>query len=449
MLKRKTEKSILSWIENQKKALMVCGARGVGKTFTIRQCLKNAGCDFVEFNLATQPDIIPVLAQDLGTNDLILRLSLCSGKPLIPHKTFIFFNGVECYKELVTKIKFLVDDGRFRYILSGSLLGIEIRALKSAPVGYLDTITMYPLDFEEFLWTHNVSDTVISILKESYTDRKPVDSFIHESILYYYNLYLIIGGMPSAVEKYRTTKDINEVIAEHMAILDRYRQDFAKYETKNKKLILSKIYNLIPSELNDKNKRFKIAAISKSLRYDRIDDSFVWLFRSDVAFPAYNVSEPSAPLLLKKKDTFFKLFLSDTGLLTTLYGKRTKLNILNNEPDVNKGAVHENAIAQELYAHGVKLYCYNSHTAGELDFVIEHNGKILPIEAKSGKNYEKHSAVRSVLSVKDYDISEALVFTNGNVKVSGNIVYMPIYMSMFVTKDDVLLEIIPPTGFTF
>ena len=435
MLKRKIEKDILRWLEDSEKALLIYGVRQAGKTFIIRECLKLANCDYIEFNLIRQPEIVDILDKAARIDDLILKLSLCSNQKIIPEKTIFFFDEIQRYKEIVTRIKFLVEDKRFRYILSGSLLGVEIVNLKSAPVGYLQTLQMYPLDFEEFLQIFNVDEAVIEKLRSAFMARQPVDEVIHSKIMDMFQLYLIIGGMPAAVEKYRTTGNIDDVIDEHRAIIEQYKLDFTQYEEENRKLMITHIYELIPAEINEKNKRFMIADIKKNLRYDRIADSFTWLWKAGVALAVFNATEPTIPLLLNKKSSLFKLFLSDVGLLTTIYGKACKLKIVSQEKDINKGAVYENGIAQELYAHGYPLYYYNSKKKGELDFVVEHAGRVLPIEVKSGKDYEKHSALDNVMSVKEYAIEEAYVFTNDNVKVKGKLTYLPIYMVMFLKED--------------
>ena len=430
MLKRKIEKDIMRWIESSDKALLIYGVRQAGKTYIVRECLKAAGCDYIEFNLIRQPEIVEILDGATGIDDLILKLSLYSDKKIVPGKTFFFFDEIQRYKEIVTKIKFLVDDKRFRYIMSGSLLGVEIVNLKSAPVGYLQTLNMYPLDFEEFLQIFNVGEPVLDMLRKAFTSKTPVDEVIHDKIMKMFNLYLIIGGMPAAVEKYRTTGNIDDVMDEHRAII-------TQYEEENRKLIITHIYELIPAELNEKNKRFMIADIKKGLRYDRVEDSFTWLWKAGVALGVFNTTEPTVPLLLNEKSTLFKLFLSDVGLLTTIYGKACKLKIVSKEKDINKGAVYENVVAQELHAHGYPLYYYNSKKKGELDFVVEHVGQALPIEVKSGKDYEKHSALDNVMAVEEYGIREAYVFTNDNVKVDGRLTYYPIYMVMFLQDDPI------------
>ena len=437
MLKRKIEKDIMRWIDGSDKALLIYGVRQAGKTFIVRECLKAAGCDYIEFNLIRQPEIVDILDGATGIDDLILKLSLYSDQKIVPGKTFFFFDEIQKYKEIVTKIKFLVDDKRFRYILSGSLLGVEIVNLKSAPVGYLQTLNMYPLDFEEFLQIFNVGQPVLDKLRNAFTAKTPVDEVIHGKIMEMFNLYLIIGGMPAAVEKYRTTGSIDDVMDEHRAIIEQYKLDFTQYEEENRKLIITHIYELIPAELNEKNKRFMIADIKKGLRYDRVEDSFTWLWKAGVALGVFNTTEPTVPLMLNEKSTLFKLFLSDVGLLTTIYGKACKLKIVSKEKDINKGAVYENVVAQELHAHGYPLYYYNSKKKGELDFVIEHSGRVLPIEVKSGKDYEKHSALDNVMATQEYGIREAYVFTNDNVKTDGKLTYFPIYMVMFLQDDPI------------
>ena len=437
MLKRKIEEKIYEWIRNDERALLLYGVRQAGKTYIIRHCLESEGCSYVEFNLIREPDIVAILKNATDVDDLILKLSLYSDKKIIPGETFLFFDEIQKYKEIVTKIKFLVEDKRYRYILSCSLLGVEIVNLKSAPVGYLKSLQMYPLDFEEFLQLFEISDAAFEALKKAYRKKEAVDEIIHKKMLQLFHLYLIIGGMPAAVEKYRQTENIDVVMDEHEAILQQYKLDFTQYEAENKKLLLTNIYELIPAELNEQNKRFKITDIEKNLRFEKMNDSFTWLWKAGVALPVFNVTEPKIPLLLNQKSTLFKLFLSDVGMLTTLYGKALKLKIVNQEKDINKGAVYENIAAQELTAHGYNCYYYNNKKFGELDFVIEHDGEVLPIEVKSGKDYKKHSALAQVMQNENYHLNEAVVFSNSNVERNGKITYLPIYMLMFLEETEI------------
>ena len=449
MLVRKIGREIEHWIDNSRKALIIYGARQVGKTYIVRSVLEERGEDYVEFNLIRDKGALEVLRGFTSVNDLILKLSLLSEKPLTPHKTFIFFDEIQEYPEIVTTIKFLVEDGRFRYILSGSLLGVEVKNIKSAPVGYLQSLTMYPLDFEEFLQLFRVDKKILDGLKNCYTKRQPVDETIHKRFNEIFNLYLIIGGMPAAVAAYQRTNNIDDVITEHNSIIEQYKQDFTKYEAQHKRLFLTRIYDIIPAELNEKNKRFNVSDVEKGARYDRIKDDFIWLTAAGVAIATYNVSEPVLPLSLNEKASLFKLFLSDVGLLTTIYGKATKLKIVNGEAGINRGGIFENVVAQELTAHGYASYYYVSKKFGELDFVLEHDGHVLPIEVKSGKDYTRHSALDNVLNVEEYGIPEAIVFSSANVSVDGKVVYYPVYMTMFLSEEIEADSILPLSRFSF
>lgn len=247
-LKRKISNQISDWYMDSKKALLIKGARQVGKTHVIRTTLDTIGCNYVEINLIETPAAIKILQDFTSVNELIMGLSTLTDKPFVKGDTVIFIDEIQKYKEMVTKIKFLVDEGSFRYILSGSLLGIEITNLESAPVGYLSTCEMFPLDFEEFLQITNISDDVISHLKKCFSDKVPVMDTINEKMLSLFDQYLVIGGMPEAVSKFAETYNVNDVMSIHHDIIDLYKLDFTQYEEVNKRLVLSNIYEIIPAE---------------------------------------------------------------------------------------------------------------------------------------------------------------------------------------------------------
>ena len=433
MLRRDVEKEINEWISNDNRALLIDGARQVGKTFIIRQCLEESSYTFIEYNLINDEKVVDIIKNSNNTDDLILKLSLNTDKKVVPNKTIFFFDEIQVYKEILTKIKFLADDERYKFILSGSLLGIEMSGLKSAPVGYLKTIKMYPLSFKEFLQLFNIQDEVFDILKNAYINHKEVDSYIHERMMNLFNLYMIIGGMPAAVDAYLKTNNIDDVIDIHNNIVEQYKVDFTKYESEDKKLIISNIYDLIPAELNNSNKRFNIADIDKNLRYERVSDSFVWLYKAGVALPTFNVTEPKSPLKLNEKSSLMKVFLSDIGILTTLYGKNCKLMILNNDKDINAGSIYENVVAQELTNKGIDLYYYNSKKYGEIDFLFEDEKGVVLLEIKSGKAYQRHSAINNI---KEIYKAKAVVFSKENVSFENDILYLPLYMLMFVEKEN-------------
>ena len=338
------------------------------------------------------------------------------------------------FKDIVTRVKFLVEDGSYRYIMSGSLLGVELNDLRSAPVGYLRVYDMYPMDLCEFMVSVGVNQNVIDTMKECFTQRLPVDSFVHEKMLDVFNLYLIVGGMPEAVNTYVETNDLAKVAEVHEKIVRLYKSDFTKYETRYK-LKLQEIYDAMPGQLDQKNKRFQINSIGKGLSYDRVANDFLWLKDAGVAIPVYNISEPKLPLVISENRNLFKLFFSDVGLLTSRYSDQVKMAILNKEKSINNGALFENVVSQELLSKGHKEYYFNSKKQGELDFVIELNGQVVPLEIKSGKDYKRHSALCNVLADENYGIEYAYVFSERNVEVSGKKVYLPIYMMMFLENE--------------
>ena len=434
MIERKVEQR-LERFRQEDKALLITGARQVGKTFIIREFGKQAYQSFIEINFLEDKTAASLFENARDSRDLLLRLSAIADKPLIPGQTLIFFDEVQECPEIVTAIKFLVEEGSYRYILSGSLLGVDLKDIRSVPVGYMDIVQMYPLDFEEFALANRVSPNVIDAVREAFEEKRPVDAVVHERMMALFRLYLVVGGMPAAVMKYLETNNLRDVIGEQQAIIALYKKDIARYDPEEK-LYLEDIFDLIPSELNCKNKRFILKNLNENFKFSRYSNSFLWLKDAGVALPTFCVAEPTVPLRLSKSSNLFKLFLSDVGLLASMYMDHIQVKILNGEKSINFGAVYENAAAQELKAHGFDLYYFNSKKQGELDFLIERNGHVLPIEIKSGKDYTKHAALSNVLANEDYDIPEAYVFQNDNVSQTGKITYYPIYMLMFVEKQD-------------
>ncbi|MDE6870787.1 MAG: ATP-binding protein [Bacteroidales bacterium] len=434
MLRRKIDNYICNYYETTRNALLITGARQIGKTYSIRQFGKTFK-SFVEINFVETPEAVELFNGAKSSSDILFRLSTITSVPLIKGETLIFFDEVQQCPDIVTAIKFLVDDGSYRYILSGSLLGVELKDLRSEPVGYMGVKDMYPLDFEEFISCVGINDAVIGSLREAWGNRTAVDKFIHGKIMELFRLYLIVGGMPAAVSKYIESNNLQEVMAEQQDIIRLYKRDIAKYDPHNK-LHIEEIFNLIPPELNAKNKRFILKRLNEHAKFDRVENSFLWLTNAGVALPVYNVEEPKIPLLLARSRNLFKLFQSDIGLLASQYAERIQMRIIKGDKDINFGSIYENAVAQELVAHGIAPYYYNNKKRGELDFVIELGGKVLPIEIKSGKDYETHRALSNIMDCNEYDLPEAIVFNNDNLRVVGKIIYAPVYMVMFLEKDN-------------
>lgn len=430
MLARKIDSYIRDYYENSRNALLITGARQTGKTYSIRKFGETFE-NFIEINFIENSEARQAFKNARTTSDILLRLSALVTRPLMKDKTLIFFDEVQACPEVVSAIKFLVDEGSYRYILSGSLLGVELKDIKSEPVGYMGIKEMYPLDFEEFIRAVGVSEDIIGRLKDCWEKRLAVDDFVHGKMIELFRLYLIVGGMPAAVDKYLETNNLQIVTTVQHDILQLYRRDIAKYDPEEK-LHITEIFDLIPSELNSKNKRFILKRLNEHAKFRRYENDFLWLKNAGVAIPVYNVEEPRLPLQLAQTRNLFKLFQNDVGLLACQYTDNIQLRILNGDKSINHGSVFENAVAQEITAHGFSPNFYNSKKRGEVDFVVEFQGNVLPIEVKSGKDYEMHRALSNLLACPEYDIPQALVLSLDNLRVEGRIVYAPIYMLMFV-----------------
>ena len=434
---RKDSITIKEWLEASNKALLVTGARQIGKTWLIRDEIDKSGFKRFEINFIDQPDMVDYLNAEMSAEDFLVKLKMIMPEEYKPHETVVFFDEIQKCPEIVTKIKFLVDEGSFRYAMSGSLLGVELKGIASAPVGYLSIIKMYPMDFEEFMVANSVSKTTLDMLKDKFETGQPVDDFIHQKLLSLFFVYLIVGGMPDAVKKYIETKDIREGDKIQHDIVELYKEDFSQYEHENKKLKLKSIYEIVPAELNKQNKKFVFTMLDKELKFDRYENSFLWLKDAGVVIPVYNVESPVIPLLASKSSNVFRLFSSDTGLLTSAYPAETKIQLISKNGEVNNGAHFENAVVQQLLANGFEPYFCKKKNVGELDFLIEMEGKVVPIEVKSGKAYKKHRALDNFMGIPDYHLERAYVFSTSNVEKEGEVIYLPIYMSYLLKEQKI------------
>lgn len=437
MLKRKISSFIEHFYEVRKGALLLTGARQIGKTYSIRQFAKDHFKSFIEINFVESPEAVEIFSNARSSADILLRLSAFTDKPLIKDETLIFFDEVQKCPEIVTAIKFLVDDGRYRYILSGSLLGVELKNLRSVPVGYMDIKDMFPLDLEEFMWAVGVKEEIIDRLRVSWENKEPVDEFIHKKMLEVFRLYLIVGGMPASVMSYKANNNLQDVMESQREIIRLYRKDISQYD-ENRQLGIKEVFDLIPSELNSKSKRFFIKSLDEKARAEMYRNEFLWLKDAGVAIPVYNIEEPKIPLKLASSRNLFKLFSNDVGLLACQYSDGIQLRILTGDDTINYGAIYENVVAQELQAHGFEdLFYYNSKKLGEVDLIMERNGNVFPVEVKSGKDYTRHRALNNIMNHPEFTIPEAIVLCNDNLYVDDPVTYAPVYMMMFIYKEQV------------
>lgn len=437
MLYRKTFDKLNKWKSQvHKKALCITGARQVGKTTIIREFAKQNYDSFAEINFATDSRACDIFAGSLDANTLIANLTAYLQKPLIPKRTLILLDEIQECPNARTAIKFLVEDGRFDYIESGSLLGVKSKDIRSYPVGFEEIYRMYPMDFEEFIIANGVQPETIVYLKKCFDEKTAIQKPIHETLCKLFYTYIVVGGMPEAVRIYIETHDIAQVILYQREILELYRLDIAKYVDGADKAKTKAVFDSIPSQLNDNNRRYMLSQVDANGRQLRYENSFIWLDDAGVALPCYNVSEPSAPLILNEKHNLFKLFMSDCGLLCASCMENIQFDILNGDLSVNLGSVLENVLAQQLKSNGFNLYYYNSKKYGELDFVIQKGMNAEIIEAKSGNDYKTHAALNKVLEVKEWNINKSYVLCKGNIEQIGNTIYLPWYEIMFLRPDE-------------
>lgn len=324
MIERSAKSAVEEWLSNGKDAFLLTGARQIGKTYLIRQCLKENEYPYLELNFIEQPELIEIFSGAKNAKELLMRLSLVAGKTLEKGKTIIFLDEIQEFKDIVTRIKFLVEEGSFRYIMSGSLLGVELNDLRSAPVGYMRIYDMYPLGFKEFARAVGVGTDILELLENNFKNRIPVDDYVHTKMLDVFYLYLIIGGMPEAVDTYVKTNDLAKVAQVHEKIIRLYKKDFSKYEVRYK-LKLREIYDAMPGQLDQKNKRFQLNSIEKGISYDRVANDFLWLKDAGAVIPVYTSVNRNFRLCNENRN-LFKLFFSDVGLLTSCYSNQVKIS---------------------------------------------------------------------------------------------------------------------------
>ena len=436
-MKREIELHIKKRLDKSNKALLVSGPGKVGKTYSIKRVLEENCVSYFEINLLERPEILSSLKNSNNINNFVDKFKLFSPTKLKEGKSVIFLDEIQVFPELMTKIKFLVDEGSFKYILSGSLLGVELQGIKSVPVGYMEELKMYPMNFLEFCDALGIQQTKINHIKECFNNRKHVDDVIHQEFITAFYYYLISGGMPNVVSNFIKNKNLVEVSDTQKSLLEFYKKDFTQYEQIDKRLKIISIYENIPSQLNKQNNKFVFTLLNKQLKFDRYENSFLWLKDAGVALPVYIVADLRIPLISSKEKNTFKLFMSDVGLLTSTYPSETQLKILemNKENEINNGALFENFVAQELVSNGLTPYYFKTKNIGEVDFLVEVNGEILPIEVKSGSDYKKHNALDNLIRTNKKQLAKPVVLSLNNVEVEDEIDYIPIYMCSFIKND--------------
>lgn len=446
MLYRKIRKEIETHLQSDSdKILVIEGARQVGKSFIIRTVGRKMFKNFIEINFVEDDEGAQIFKKVRSPEEFYLALSMIAGSKLDNMKnTLIFIDEIQHYPQYLTMLKFLRQEHRYRYIASGSLLGITLRTTTSIPIGSIIRKKMTQLDFEEFLIANDFGEFAISSIKEKFQNKESLDEASHKRLMDLFKRYLLVGGMPDAVNEYLKSRNIVKVREVQNSIKSLYATDASKYEHDNgKNLLIRRIYDMLPSQMENKKKRIVAKNIQgqKGDRFNRYQDEFEYLVSSGIAININAISNPHYPLVESAQKNLLKLYLNDVGLLTAQLYHNNLQPILNDEKSINLGGVYENVVAQELNAHGYRLFYYDNRQKGEVDFLVDdyYNLTPLPIEVKSGKDYTIHSALNNLLSTKDYNIKSGVVLSNAReVRQVNNITYMPIYYVMFfnASSDD-------------
>lgn len=432
MLRRKIISKMEEWKEETaNKALLIKGARQVGKTTIVRQFARANYKHFIEINFEQMPMAKQAFEGNLDARSILINLSAMGYGPFEPGKTLIFFDEIQSCPKARTAIKFLVEDGRFDYIESGSLLGINYKDVSSYPVGFEHELDMYPLNFEEFLWACNIGEDVVDMLRNCYDDLCPVPEFLHQQVMERYRQYLIVGGMPEVVTTYLANEDFNKTISNQKDILTGYRNDISKYAGSDKLLVKS-VFDAIPGQLSKQDKRFILASIEKNASLRKYGAPTQWLTDAGMAYYSFNVGAFELPFPSHENLRLYKLFFVDSGLLCAMMLGNIQGKVLTGDIYVNEGALAENYVAGELAKHGLSLNYYDRKSKHELDFVFPEGNKISIIEVKSGKDYKKHASLDMAQKLFADKINRRIVVSGNNVESGNGVIYLPFYMSMFI-----------------
>ncbi len=439
MLYRKIEKYIVNHLQSASdKILIVDGARQIGKSYIIREVGKRLYPHFIELNMEVDKLGNGIFANARTVDDFYLALSTVAGDRMKDKaSTLVFIDEIQAYDHLLTLLKFLREDDRFTYICSGSLLGVTLKSTSSVPLGSIEIKHMYPLDFEEFLIANGVGELVLDTMRRKFEARESMPDAIHNRLIDLFRKYLLVGGLPDAVNEFVTTKNIAAIRTIQNEIRHLYGVDVARYEEAHSRLKIQRIYSMVPSNLENKKKRVVAKDIEdkKGKRMGDYAEEFDYLISSGITLEVKAINKPCFPLIASCGKNLLKLYMNDVGLLTGIFFGTNIRAVMDDVASINLGSVYETVVAQELRAHGFNLYYYDNKKTGEVDFLVDdmEHLSVLPIEIKSGKDYQVHSALDKFLQVKEYNIRQAFVLSNAQkVEIKDGITYLPIYYIMCI-----------------
>ncbi len=439
MLYRKITKQIEEYLSSDSnRMLLIEGARQIGKSYIIRWVGQRMFSNYIEINMEEDKLGDRVFAEAKTTKDFYMALSIVAGdKMKDKENTLVFIDEIQAYDHLLTLVKFLMKEKRFTYIASGSLLGVTLKNTQSVPIGSLDVKNMYPMDFEEFLYANGVGKVAIETMRDSFNNNQTLSDTMHNKMMDLFKKYLLVGGMPKAVEIFVESRNVVEFRSVQKEIHDLYGVDASKYEEEhNKKLKIRRIFDMIPSNLENKKKRVVVKSIEDKSwkRSDDYLDEFDYLISAGITLDVKAISTPTYPLVENSGKNLLKLYLNDVGILSGIFYRNNIKAVMSDIRSINLGSIYETVVAQELKAHGYDLYYYDNKKNGEVDYLIDDADNLsnIPIEVKSGKDYTVHSALDKFLSNDEYNIKRAYVLSNEQrVYTENGITYIPIYYVMF------------------
>ena len=442
MLKRKIDSAFEVWFsKSKKKALFVEGARQVGKTTTIRQFCSTHYEHVIEINFIKKPVAKQAFDGNLDTDTIVMNLSAMGYGPFVKGSTVIFLDEIQDCPNARTAVKFLVEDGAFDYIESGSLLGINYKEegedeeqgdIASLPVGSEETLRMFPMDFEEFLWACDIPESIITTLKESFITSRPVPQFIHNQMMERLRQYLVVGGLPEVVATFVGNSDFSLTAAAQRDLIAGYRRDITKYAKKDKALVRS-IFDSIPFQLAKKDKRFVLADLEKGASRRKYADPTQWLIDAGMAYYAINVNSFDLPFANYANRNLFKLYSLDPGVVSHMSIPGRQFDVMHGLVDINEGALAEDFVAAELVKKGIDLFYYDKKSKHELDFLLSDKDGVHIVEVKSGKDFTSHASLDYALASEPSRISKATVLCSSNLFCKDAIQYLPLYMAMFLS----------------
>ena len=432
MIKRKIINDLIAWKQNHKReALLIKGARQVGKTTIVREFASKNYKYFVEINFEQDPIAKDAFVGSRDARTIISRLSAMGYGAFVPNETLVFFDEIQSCPNARTAIKFLVEDNSYDFIESGSLLGINYGEVSSYPVGFESQLEMYPLDFEEWLWANGVSEQTINDMRIAYDTKSNVDPVMHDQFMKHYRNFLVVGGMPKVVSTYLDNADFNEVVRQQRVLVDSYRLDIAKYAG-GQKTKAKRFFDAIPSQLSKAHKRYILSDLEKSGNMQKYGDAAQWLNDAGVAYFCYNTHSLELPFEQYENLNLFKVYMLDTGLLCSMWSGNIQWQVMQGEIDINEGALTENFIANELVKRGHRLHYYDHKSRNELDFLLAEDNQLTILEVKSGNSYKHHTALDNAILDQPKRISRAIVLSRFTSEKENFIEYLPLYMIMFL-----------------